>query len=255
MLAVAFITGLLLAERRAVAEGIDKQKITDLVFFILIASIAGARLMFVVLNWRHYAGNLLTVFSLWEGGLVFYGGLIAAIIVAVLYLRRNKLPFAKVVDIMSPPLALGIFWGRLGCFLNGCCYGVVSDRWGIRFPARDNPPVFAQQVMDGLIPPDAAFSLPVVPAQLYAALHGLVLFIILLFIQRHKKFDGYVFLMMLLLYASGRFFIESFRFYERNYFVGNMTVSQVISVILALVSSVLLVAGSMKHAGSKRSVR
>jgi len=173
----------------------------------------------------------------------------------VWYLRRNRLPFAKVVDIMSPSLALGIFWGRLGCFLNGCCYGVVSDRWGMRFPARDNPPVFAQQVMDGLIPPDAPCSLPVVPAQLYAALHGLVLFVILLFVQRHKKFDGYVFLVLMLLYAAGRFFIEGFRFYERNYFLGNMTVSQAISIILALLSSVLLVAGSMKHAGSKRSVR
>jgi phosphatidylglycerol:prolipoprotein diacylglycerol transferase len=250
MFALAFVLGLILAQARARKQGIDPNKILDLVFSILVSSIIGARAFFVAINWQYYKANPLDIFKVWEGGLVFYGGFILAFCVAFWFMRKNGLPAWKIADIISPSAALGIALGRIGCFLNGCCYGRVSEAWGVSFPARDNPPAFAQQVADGLIPSYAVCSLPVLPAQLYAALHGLLIFAALLALEKYKKFDGFLFWVFVLLYGLGRFFIESIRYYETSFMIGSFTVSQVISAALFVSALWVLIARS-KHAGSK----
>ncbi|MCU0651175.1 MAG: prolipoprotein diacylglyceryl transferase [Candidatus Omnitrophica bacterium] len=244
MLAFAFVLGTILAQSRARKQGIDPNKITDLIFYILVSSIAGARFLYVAVNWQYYKSALMDIFKVWEGGLIFYGGFILALIVAIWFMRRNRLPAWEITDIMAPSVALGIALGRIGCFLNGCCYGIISQRWGLSFPARDNPPVFAQQIADGLIQPQAVCSLPVIPAQLYAALHGLLIFAILIILERKKRFAGFQFWVLVLLYSLGRFFIESFRYYERPYMAGSLTISQIISVVLFSASAFVLIARS-----------
>lgn len=246
MLALAFVIGTLIARKRAGLYGMDKDKVTDLVFYLLVSGVAGSRLLFVAVNWEYYSGNLLDIFKVWEGGLVFYGGFILAFIVTAVFLRVNRLPLWKTADMISPSFAIGIALGRIGCFLNGCCYGHVSQRWGISFPAKDNPPVFAQQISEGLIPASASCSLPVIPVQLYAVLHGIIIFAVLMVMEKHKKFDGFLFWIMVLLYGAGRFFIESARYYDRNFMLGSASLSQAISVVLFIVSAAVLAARSLK---------
>jgi len=248
MLALAFILGAMLAQARAVRQGVDPNKVLDLVFYILLSGVAGSRLLYVLLNWGFYKNNLSDIVKVWEGGLVFYGGFILAFFVAVWFLKRNRLPVWKITDIISPSFALGIALGRIGCFLNGCCYGALSWRWGVCFPAHDNPPVFAQQVADGLIPASSLWSLPVLPAQLYAAVHGLLIFAVLLFLERYKKYDGFLLWVLVLLYSAGRFFIEGVRYYEQNFMFGAITVSQAISLVLFIIAAAVLAARSRLNA-------
>ncbi len=246
MLALAFVCGTLLAVRRASRQGIPAEQVVDLVFIILAASLAGARLLFVALNWDYYAAHLLDIFKLWEGGLVFYGGLISGAAAAVWYLRKKRLPVWTFADIIAPSIGLGIAFGRLGCFLNGCCYGHISPGFGLCFPARDNPPVFAEQLAAGLIAPDAACSLPVIPTQLYDALAGLAIMFILLGLERYKKFEGALFWFLVFFYSVSRFMTEIFRSYEANFRFSCLTVSQLISVVLFCVSAAVLIKGSKR---------
>lgn len=240
MLALAFVAGTMFAISRASRAGLDKNKIVDLIFYILVSSLFGARFLFVALNWEYYAGHIPEIFQIWEGGLVFYGGFILAFITAVWFIRRNRLSFGKVLDVLALSTALGIVLGRLGCFLNGCCWGKISYKWGISFPAKDNPPVFAQQLADNLISHGAFCSLPVIPAQLYESFACLIIFFILLFAEKHKAFDGFLFWLFILLYSVFRFTIERFRYYDTNFIFGVFTVSQIISVVLFVFSAAII---------------
>jgi phosphatidylglycerol---prolipoprotein diacylglyceryl transferase len=252
MLALAFIIGTILAAWRAGKTGVDRNKIIDLIFYILVSSLLGARILFVALNWSYYASHFLEIFQIWEGGLVFYGGLILAFIATAWFIKKNRLPFGKVMDILAPSAALGIAIGRIGCFLNGCCWGKLSYKWGIRFPFKDNPPVYAQQVFDNLIPRDAACSLPVIPAQLYESGACLIMFVILLFAARKKRFDGFIFWLFICLYSAFRFAIEYFRYYEANFILGNLTVSQVTSMGLFILSLAALAGGGKFIVGGNK---
>jgi phosphatidylglycerol:prolipoprotein diacylglycerol transferase len=241
MMAMAFIAGTYLARERAKRRGIDPAKIVDLVFLIMASSILGARIFYVIMNFDYYKSNILDAFKIWEGGLVFYGGFILALILSAWFLKKNKLPFYKIVDIFSPSLAIGIAIGRMGCYLNGCCYGKISREFGVCFPAAGNPPVFAQQVMDNLLSPSARYSLPVIPTQIFDSLSAILIFVILLVLEKRKRPDGFIFWIFVLLYSISRFFIEAFRYYDSNFILfGLITVSQLISILLALTSVVFL---------------
>jgi len=246
MLALAFIVGTYLAAKRAQRKGIESSRIIDLSLYILLSSILGARILFVALNWDYYKEHLLDIFKIWEGGLVFYGGLICAFFTVVWVLKKNRLSIWKVADILSAPVALGIAVGRIGCFLNGCCYGKISFACGICFPAKDNPPAFTQQVLDGLVSPQAACSLPVIPTQLYESAAYLLIFFLLLWFERQKHFAGFSFWMFILLYSFFRFIIEGFRYYDANFVFGAFTVSQLISVILFIIALTALMLGATK---------
>ncbi len=252
MLALAFVIGTILAAWRAGKAGVDRDKIIDLIFYILVSSLLGARSLFVALSWDYYSSHFLEIFQIWEGGLVFYGGLILAFVATVWFIKKNRLPFGKVVDILAPSAVLGIAIGRVGCFLNGCCWGKVSYKWGISFPFKDNPPVYAQQVFDNLIPKDALCSLPVVPAQLYESGACLIIFVILLLAERKKRFDGLVFWLFICLYSAFRFTIEYFRYYEANFILGNLTVSQITSMGLFILSLIALARGGKPLLGRNK---
>jgi phosphatidylglycerol:prolipoprotein diacylglycerol transferase len=246
MLALAFIVATYLAAKRAERQGISAAKIIDLSFYILLSSILGARILFVLLNLDYYKERLIGILKIWEGGLVFYGGLVFAFFTVVWVLKKNKLPVWKVADILAAPLAFGIAIGRIGCFLNGCCYGKISFIHGVCFPAKDNPAAFAQQVSDGLISPGAVCSLPVLPTQLYESLAALAIFFLLLWLERKKHFAGFSFWTLILFYSSLRFIIESLRYYDSNFIFGALTVSQITSIVLFAISTLALIKGLRK---------
>ena len=199
MVALGFLAGLWTASRRSLREGIARETILDLGTWLIIGAIVGARMLYVVSYWREqFAGQgLWAIFEVWRGGLVFYGGLIGASLACLLYARWKQLPVWKLADILAPSIALGHAFGRIGCFLNGCCYGrPCSLPWAVRFPA-DNP--------NG--PPQT----PVHPTEIYSSLLNLGLYVALAQLFRHKRFDGQVFGTYLVAYAVLRSFVELFR--------------------------------------------
>ena len=199
MIALAFLAGLWTATRRARRENIPGEKIADVVLWLMIGSIIGARFVYVTTYWKdEFADQPLSeIFMIQHGGLVYYGGLIGAILATYIYLRWKKMPLWKTADVLAPSIALGNVFGRIGCLLNGCCYGrACSLPWAIRFPA-DNP----------LHPPTT----PVHPTEIYDALDNFLLYLLLAWLFRHKKFDGQVFATYLIGYAVTRTIMECFR--------------------------------------------
>src|SRR5947209_7911921 len=137
MVALGFLAGLWTASRRSHRDGFTPDQILDLGPWLIVGGILGARSLYVITFWREqFAGKpFWEMFMIQHGGLVFYGGFIGAVLAVVLYARLKKLQLWKVFDVLAPSLALGYSFGRVGCLLNGCCYGrACSLPWAIRFP-------------------------------------------------------------------------------------------------------------------------
>ena len=219
MIALAFLFGLWTATLRARREKISSEIIADVTLWIMIGTIVGASAVYVTTYWQdEFAGQPFSeIFMIQHGGLVFYGGLIGATIAGIVYLRWKKLPLWKIADVLAPSIALGSVFGRIGCLLNGCCYGRACDLpWAISFPA-DNP----------LHPPTT----PVHPTEIYDALLNLGLYFFLAWLLRRKKFDGQIFATYLIGYAVIRSFVEYFRGdYDVAHHHFGLTPGQVVSV-------------------------
>ncbi len=175
--------------------------------------------------------DCLSVFKVWKGGLVFYGGFLFAAGFAIWYIRRHRLPFWKLGDVFGYILPLGLFLGRTGCLLNGCCYGAPSQSaWSVRYGPWLGP--WEDHVKAGLIAQNAPHSLHVHPTQLYSAAINLGIFLVLYFwLYPRKKWDGMVLGAFLLAYSVGRFTVELFRADPRGAVLG-LTTSQLISVAM-----------------------
>lgn len=227
LVASGFLVGIALALKRAKKENISKDLILDLSLYILISGMVGARLFEVIVNFNEYRTDLWRIFKVWEGGLTYYGGLIAAIIVAIIFLKKNKLPVWKIGDIFAPSVAIGQAIGRLGCFSAGCCYGKPTDLpWAVTFV---NP--------ESLAP----LGIPLHPTQLYSSLGNFIIFSILLVISRRKKFDGQIFWLYIIFYSVFRFLVEFLRDDPRGPIIFNMlSVSQLISVIFLIVGIIMI---------------
>ena len=143
MLAIAFIAGMTLTTRMARQRGIDEDNIINLAFLIMVSAIVGSRLLYVLTHLEEFRGRWLYTFlpvqpdgSIGLSGLIFLGGLIGAIITGVAYAIYKKLPVWPTADSIAPAVALGLVFGRLGCFLNGCCFGkACAMPWAVIFPA------------------------------------------------------------------------------------------------------------------------
>jgi phosphatidylglycerol:prolipoprotein diacylglycerol transferase len=198
-IALAFLGGMWTAVRRAPRAGVGGEQIADLtVPWLLLGSIVGARVMFVTTYWRdEFAGKpLWEIFMIQRGGLVFYGGLIGAALSVICYARLKHLPLWKLADILAPSVALGSVFGRIGCLLNGCCFGRACDLpWAIRFPLDHH-----------------TGGHPVHPTQVYDAALNLLLYLGLAWVFRaRRKFDGQIFALYLICYAVTRSLVEIFR--------------------------------------------
>jgi len=196
MVAVGFGLATALIYRNAAKSNLDKNEMLDLLIIILIAGVIGARLFYVLLNLGYYASRPLEIPNLSMGGLVWFGGFLAALAAAVLYLKRTGLDFWTVADFVAPYLAIGQAVGRIGCFLNGCCYGTGRH-----------------------------------PTQLYSAVLLLAIFAVLRTWQARRHFEGEIFLAYCLLYSVKRFCIEFLRG-DNPKVLSGLTLFQVISVVL-----------------------
>ena len=239
MIALAFIAAILFAMKEAKKSGEDPERILDISLYVILGALIGGRLGYVLTYLDYYIKNPVKILYFRQGGLSFLGGFLVAYSLYWLYVKRTKISFWKYADIGAPSIALGIGIGRIGCFLNGCCYGVISENYGIKFPSLHMSPVYLQHLKDGLIASGSASTLPVIPTQLYSSLYGFLIFFILLWMKKYKKYDGFLFLSFLILYSISRFTIEFFRFYENNYQVFNLfTITQAILIVVILVSLV-----------------
>ncbi len=236
MTLTGFIAAVYLSFRLARRAGIDPRLILDLDLILLVVGVFGARLMHVLVEddplnrgrriLFHYLDHPADIFKL-SNGLVFYGGLIACIPVAIWYLRRKKISLPVAADIYSVCIPLGLFFGRLGCFLAGCCHGTPTDLpWGVTF---SDPQSLARPL-----------GVPLHPTQLISASYALTLFVILWLLNRRPR-HGQVFLSFVVLYGSGRFLIEFLRGDNRGMYFGWLSSSQVVSLFLIAAGGVFLV--------------
>lgn len=228
MIGLGFIIGVFLAARQAKKEGVNPDRVLDLGVYMLLTAIVGSRILFVLTDLREFAAKPLDAFALWKGGLVFYGGLLAAVPVGIWYLKKHRLPVWKTTDIMAPSIALGQAFGRLGCFSAGCCYGAPSS--GQLSVIFTDPHSLAP------------LGVPLFPTQLMEATGNLVIFCALLLLRRSKKFDGQLFWLYALFYAVLRFIIEIFRGDTiRGLYFGNaISTSQIIAIGMAVLSGAML---------------
>lgn len=212
-LALAFLVCIILILRRAIHTGIAPHHILDLSLYIIISGIIGARLLYVILNLDYYIMHPVEIILLNKGGLVFYGGFILALITGILFIRKRKLPIWDIANIVILYLPLGQAIGRIGCFLNGCCYGrPTNSMFGVQFPEYS---FTAGQFVH--------------PTQIYSALIDVLIFLILGFTARHRI------IYYMFLYGVARFLLEYFRADNIPVFYG-LNVPQIISIILVLIS-------------------
>jgi len=242
-IAVAFLVAIFVGTRPAARSGEDPDKVRDLCFWLLVSSLVGARLVFLVTNIPDYARlcreehDCWRALRVWEGGLVFYGGFFAALGVAVYFTRRHAMNFWRTADILAPSVALGHFFGRLGCFAAGCCWGKEASgaalHWAARFPAESL--AFQDYVARRALPDGAEVTPPLHPVQLYEAFGELALFFALSLLGRRKRWDGQVLVAWLLGYAALRFVVELYRGDAvRKFVAAGLSTSQAIAVAAAL---------------------
>jgi phosphatidylglycerol:prolipoprotein diacylglycerol transferase len=192
MLLLGFVAGILYANRVGPPRGLTLPLIIDMALLDLLFAIVGARAIFVLTMFKEYASDPKTVVDVWRGGLSFHGGLLGALIATIVFCRWRRVRFAVLADICTPGICLGYAITRIGCFLNGCCYGGPTNLpWGVRFPE------IAHQ-----------YPMPVHPTQLYASAGSLGLFFIVRAAWKHMHRPGQLFPLYLMLYSVLRFLLE-----------------------------------------------
>jgi len=228
LVALGFLAGLWVVARLSRAAGLPHEKITNLAVYCAISGIAGAKLFMFLFDLPDYIrnpGQIFTLETLQAAG-VFHGGFIVALLVAVGYMRREKLPVLRTMDVFAPGVAIGQAIGRLGCFAAGCCWGRACYLpWGVRFRSDFAAPV----------PLDR----PLHPVQLYESGADLLLFAILYRAHRHNERPGTIIGLYLVLYSMARFIIEFFREHEQA-LAGPFSLTQWIALALLVLGLVLL---------------
>jgi phosphatidylglycerol:prolipoprotein diacylglycerol transferase len=218
------------------------EDVATLLTGVMISSILGARLVYVMLNWSaEFSHAPLTIVRIDQGGLVYYGGLIGAMVFYVGYTLYYKLNFFDIGDVTAAVLPLGQFFGRLGCFMHGCCYGQQTDAWcGVSFPR--GSPAWGEQLKLGLIQPTTPEALAVIPTQLIESFSTLILFVVLFYLYpRHHKDRGFVGGCYLVGYAILRFCIEFLRGDTQRGTLAGLSTSQAISILIFSVGVACLV--------------
>lgn len=218
MLAMAFGLSSMLLVNRAKRENINSDVIFNFAFAVFIFGIIGARILYIIENLGYYVKEPLETVMLQHGGLSWFGGLISGIFAGVIYLKNKNLPIYKILDLVVPFVALAQAIGRVGCLLNGCCFGKVS-KFGIYF-----------NVHKAIL----------IPTQAYSSLALIFIFIFLRVLQDKPHKEGEIFFIYLLLYSLKRFFIEFWRADNPSIFLG-LTLFQIISIVIFCLSLAKLV--------------
>ncbi|NLA58538.1 MAG: prolipoprotein diacylglyceryl transferase [Firmicutes bacterium] len=230
-LAAAFAVGTYLTAKNAKQHGIAVDFILDLALAVCAAALIGARIGFVLLEWHYYRLHPVDILRLSQGGLSFHGGLILGVVVGVWYCRRKEYNPWRMADIVAPAVPLGTAVARIGCLLNGCCYGYLIDSpLGLPVALGDPRPRH--------------------PTQIYAAVLNFLLFVYLYRRRDHRRFPGYLGLTYLILYSVLRTIVEVFR--ESQLLLGPIKVAQAFSfiVIIGAGLTIYLVEGKRRAKGA-----
>jgi len=237
MLMLAFAAGVLWTAREARRRGVSPEHVLDYALWALLSSVIGSRVVFLLLNFDWYRTHPEQILGWRVGGLSFHGGLGAAVLALYLFCRKRKLRFILFTDLFAPAVPLGYAFARIGCFLNGCCYGGPTHLpWACRFPDEHLP---------------GALTAPSHPVQLYACALSLLLFGLLVWRRHHARFEGQLTLWYFLGYAVQRFALEFLRAgYTGKGLVWGLTEAQVASVVMFVLALVALVRG-LRRAGAQ----
>jgi phosphatidylglycerol:prolipoprotein diacylglycerol transferase len=227
MLALGFLLAIFVALREARRVGLDPNLVMDLAFYFLIAGLLGSRLFYVLGHWDGFRTHPMEIVMFWRGGLVFYGGLIFAFIVGVWYIKKHRLNFPKLADLIAPAIAIGQTLGRLGCFSAGWCYGSPAEvPWACTFSDQNSL---------------APLGIPLHPTQLYESAATFLIFLALIFMRRQDRFQGKLIWFYLLFYSVARFALEFFRGDPRGFLIpGYLSVSQAIGIPAFILAVVML---------------
>ena len=255
LLVVAFLVAIAVSRKLARREGLNPDHVVDLGVYVILGGLLGAKLLLLAVDWDFYtrqftnireegggaigqalgflggAGEIIgtlarMALSLLQAGGVFYGGMIAGVLVGLWYMRKHGLDTWKVADVVAPSIAVAHAFGRIGCFAAGCCYGVPTDLpWGVSFTNSYSGTLVG-----------VPLNIPLHPTQLYAALGNLVLFGGLLWFYRRKSFDGQVFWTYVVSYGVFRFIVEIWRGDPRGaLFGGALSTSQFVAIVMVTV--------------------
>ncbi len=209
MFAIAVVVSTALMAREGRKIGVETDFVYDLMFWLVLGGVVGARLFFIILNARYFLHHRLEMIMIQHGGLAWQGGFVAAFIVLFTFAKKKKQSFFWMLDFVAPYAALGQSIGRIGCFLNGCCYGKHAD-WGVYCPVHGDR---------------------LHPAQLYCSAGLLIVFFILKKYQKSTPVTGRVFCLYLLLASSLRFIVQFFRGDEPP-ILGALTIFHLVSLFL-----------------------
>lgn len=234
MIALAFVAGTLLGAREARRKGYNPELIYDLLFYVMIAGIAGARLYYVVVsNPVYFITHPLDIVAIWRGGLSLHGGLVGGLLAGIWFCKKRRLAFWNFADLLTPSVMLGQAVGRGACTLNGCSYGKPTRLpWAITFtdPASQAP-----------------HNIPLHPTQFYEMSTDALIFFVLWNLRKKTWFDGQLFLVYAMTYAVARFVLEFFRG-DSLMVAGLVPVPQVFSVLLFITAVSLYL---QRHSVSK----
>lgn len=212
MIAIGILCALFVAGKRAKNRALNSDFVFNLGMVAIVAGFAGAKLLYCIIEYKAFLSNPLNTLS--GGGFVVYGGLIAGVLAAMLMCRAKKVSFLGYFDLTAPSIALAQGFGRIGCFLAGCCYGCQTDSFlGVVFP-------------ESAIAPSGVRLLP---TQLFSSAGDFAIAAVLLLYARKECRTGKVGALYLILYSVGRFCIEFFRSDARGA-VGALSTSQFISI-------------------------
>lgn len=251
MLALSFLLGVWYVSRITRRDGKAFEPMLNVAYILIFGGIVGARVSFAILHWSDFAHNLGAIFNPFGAnqfgiaGLNLYGGVLLAIGGAWLYCYVKKLSVLEVFDYFAPTLGLGIGISRIGCFLNGCCFGTPTNLpWGVKFPVGSIPySVFGDQYIH--------------PAQIYSSLYGLGLFVLLHYVLKHRKFPGQLVAILFMVEAFFRFVLEYVRYYENAMhfsFDGmNPTYNQVVAIGLFLAGLVIYLVQQKRYGKKDRA--
>jgi phosphatidylglycerol:prolipoprotein diacylglycerol transferase len=233
MMAIAFVVGTFLALREARRMSLDEDRVINVILVTLVCAVIGARMLYVLEHLPEFRREWTSVLALWQGGLTLYGGIVAGTFAGLVMAKRMRLPVWVTADALTPALALGTMFGRIGCFLNGCCYGRPTKLpWGVVFP-HDS---FASLEFG---------SQPVHPSQLYNALAGLVLFALFQGLRKRFRVPGVMFWTFVILFALVRIPLDFTRTYETNSVIlrlagADVTESQMTSAVMILFGTLMI---------------
>ena len=215
LVAIGVLSAVLLIRKNAMQIALNSDVAVDLAITTAVSGFVGARIFYVIQFWNYFRSSPLDVFKIWEGGIILYGGLIGGLLGFTLFTRLKHLSFLTMLDLFVPALALAQGFGRIGCFLNGCCFGKLSMvPWSVSFPFLDHP---------------------VHPTQLYEAIFCFALVVFLLFLRRKHLKPGAISAIYFTLYPIGRFIIEYFRG-DNIKFLFNLTLPQWTSILFLLIT-------------------